>query len=122
MGSVSPHALSLSAAADFGLIELTSASGLRAQLLPSGALFALRHRETLLNQLLPGPVEDGLFRLLVRWQDAAGQRAGSAPLVGREVPFAAEAGPAWRAEPRPGLECVTTLSLHPQHAAWAWRV
>ncbi|WP_415910844.1 GH36-type glycosyl hydrolase domain-containing protein [Oleiharenicola sp. Vm1] len=122
MGSVSPHALSLSAAADFGLIELTSASGLRAQLLPSGTLFALRHRETLLNQLLPGPAEEGLFRLLVRWQDAAGQVAGSAPLVGREVAFAAAGGPVWRAEPRAGLECVTTLTLHPQHAAWAWRV
>jgi cellobiose phosphorylase len=122
MGSVSPHALSLSSAADFELIELTSASGLRAQLLPSGTLFALRHRETLLNQLLPGPAVEGLFRLLVRWKNAAGQVAGSAPLVGREVAFAAEGGPAWRAEPRPGLECVTTLTLHPQHAAWAWRV
>ncbi|MBI2511140.1 MAG: cellobiose phosphorylase [Opitutae bacterium] len=122
MASVSPHALSLSAAADFGLIELTSASGLRAQLLPSGTLFALRHRETLLNQLLPGPAEDGLFRLLVRWKDAAGAVAGSAPLVGREVAFSAAGTPTWRAQPRPGLECVTTLTLHPQHAAWAWRV
>ncbi len=122
MGSVSPHALSLSSAADFGLIELASASGLRAQLLPSGTLFALRHRETLLNQLLPGPAEEGLFRLLVRWKDAAGQVAGSAPLVGREVAFAAVGGPAWRAAPRAGVECITTLTLHPQHAAWAWRV
>ncbi|MBX3738816.1 MAG: hypothetical protein KF715_19135 [Candidatus Didemnitutus sp.] len=121
MGSVSPHALSLSAAADFGLIELTSASGLRAQLLPSGTLFALRHRETLLNQVLPGPAEEGLFRLLVRWKDAAGKVAGWAPLVGREVDFTA-AGPAWRTTPCAGLECVTTLTLHPQHAAWAWRV
>ena len=50
----------------FGLIGLESASGLRAQFLPTGALFALRHREILINQLLPGPAEDGLFRLLVR--------------------------------------------------------
>lgn len=122
MGSVSPHALSLSAAADFGLIELNSASGLRAQLLPSGTLFALRHRETLINQLLPGPAEEGLFRLLVRWKDAAGKGAGSALLVGREAAFSAAGGPAWRTEPRAGLECVTTLALHPQHAAWAWHV
>lgn len=122
MGSVSPHALSLSSAADFGLIELTSASGLRAQLLPSGTLFALRHRETLLNQLLPGPAEEGLFRLLVRWKNAAGQVAGSAPLVGREVAFSSAGGPAWRTEPCAGVECVTTLTLHPQHAVWAWRV
>ncbi|MBI5425415.1 MAG: cellobiose phosphorylase [Opitutae bacterium] len=122
MGSVSPHALSLSAAADFGLIELNSASGLRAQLLPSGTLFALRHRETLLNQVLPGPAEEGLFRLLVRWKDATGKVAGWAPLVGREVDFSAAADPAWRTTPCAGLECVTTLTLHPQHAAWAWRV
>jgi len=122
MGSVSPHALSLGSAADFGLIELSSASGLRAQLLPCGTLFALRHRETLLNQVLPGPAEEGLFRLLVRWKDAAGKVAGWAPLVGREVDFAADGGPVWRTQPCAGLECVTTLTLHPQHAAWAWRV
>jgi hypothetical protein len=62
--------LRLSSAADFQLHELTGANGLRAQLLPSGALFALRHQETMINQLLPGPGEDGLFRLLVRWTDS----------------------------------------------------
>lgn len=122
MGSLSPHAISLPSAADFGLTELSSASGLRAQLLPSGALFALRHRETLLNQFLPGPAEDGLFRLLVRWRDAAGRIAGWAPLVGCGAEFTLQGGPAWRTRPGAGLECITTLTLHPQHAAWAWRV
>jgi CRISPR-associated protein Csx3 len=122
MGSLSHSAISLAAAADFGLIELNSACGLRAQLLPSGTLFALRHRETLINQVLPGPAEEGLFRLLVRWKDAAGRVAGWAPLVGRDVEFSAANGPAWHTRPCPGLECLTTLTLHPQHAAWAWRV
>ena len=49
--------LRLRAAADFNLVELTAPGGLRAQLLPSGALYAFRHRETMLNQLLPGPAE-----------------------------------------------------------------
>ena len=74
-------------AAGFGLIELASKSGLRAQVLPSGALYALRHRDTLLNQLLPGPAEEGLFRLLVRWRDSDGQPVGWAPLVGPTLEF-----------------------------------
>lgn len=114
----------LRAAADFQLHELTAASGLRAQLLPSGALFALRHRETLINQLLPGPAEDGLFRLIVRWLDAAGRPQASAPLVGPQVAFAANGSCAtWRATP-PGrsVEIATTLALHPRLAGWAWRI
>ena len=68
--NAAPSGRDLIAIADakaFGLVELGSGSGLRAQFLPTGALFALRHRQTLINQLLPGPAEDGLFRLLVRW-------------------------------------------------------
>lgn len=112
----------INSAAEFGLVELRSASGLSAHLLPTGAVYALRHRETLLNQLLPGPAEDGLFRLLVRCQSASGQDAGSASLVGPAAEFSTVGGPAWRATPCAGLECITTLTLHPRLAAWAWRV
>jgi len=112
----------IKSAAEFGLVELRSASGLSAHLLPSGAVYALRHRETLLNQLLPGPAEDGLFRLLVRWEKTAGFDAGSASLVGPTVDFSAAGTPAWRTAPCAGLECVTTLTLHPRLAAWAWQV
>ena len=62
----------------FGLVDLSSRSGLRAQFLPTGVLFALRHRQTLINQLLPGPAEDGAFRLLVRWRADRTDR-GDAP-------------------------------------------
>ena len=114
--------LKITAAADFGLMELPSASGLRAQLLPSGALFALRHQDTLINQLLPGPAEDGLFRLLLRWRNAAGT-GHSTPLVGPTVGFTfLDATATWTTATPDGLECVTTLQLHPQHTAWAWRV
>lgn len=106
--------------ADFGLHVLASASGLRAEILPSGALFALRHGPTLLNQLLPGPVEDGLFRLILRWSDGA--RRGWGPLAGPTVDFhATERVATWRARPHPDLECLTTLTVHPGLAAWAWR-
>lgn len=108
-------------AAELDLVELTNASGLRAQVLPSGALYALRHDETLLNQFLPGAAEQGLFRLLIRWRSADGGQ-GWAPLVGPSIPFSRAVGACWCARPLPGLECHTRLSLHPAKAAWAWRV
>jgi CRISPR-associated protein Csx3 len=115
--------LRLPAAADFQLLELASASGLRAQLLPSGALFALRHRETLINQFLPGPAEDGLFRLLVRRLDAAGAPAGWAPLTGPGLEFGTDGRSAlWRTLFPASLDCTTTLTLHPEKSAWAWRL
>src|SRR5215467_13319571 len=75
----------------FGLVELGSRSGLTAQFLPTGALFALRHRQTLINQILPGPAEDGLFRLLVRGKTVGkGERrtsGGWAPAAGPGLAF-----------------------------------
>lgn len=115
--------LKIPAASDFGLLELRTSGELRALLLPTGALFALRHRGTQLNQLLPGPAEDGLFRLLLRWSSTDGA-SGWAPLAGPTVNFA-QAGPAaagWTTLTAGGLECSTVLQLHPQHPAWAWRV
>ncbi len=115
--------LKIPASADFGLMELSSPGGLRAQLLPSGALFALRHQGTLLNQFLPGPAEDGLFRLLLCAHPLTGERDW-APLVGPMVAFA-RTGPAsatWTTTTAHGLACSTVFQLHPQHAAWAWRV
>ncbi len=116
--------LRLRAAADFNLLELTAPGGLRAQLLPSGTLYAFRHRETMLNQLLPGPAENGLFRLLVRWTDQSGVPAGWVPLVGPGLVFSSDGRAAtWRtAVTSPALECTTTLGLHPAKSGWAWRV
>lgn len=112
----------------FGLIELESQSGLRAQFLPTGALFALRHRHTLINQLLPGPAADGLFRLLVRWW--SGGKAGGRPADG----WGAVAGPGltfgrvgpravtWATEMAGTLASTTTFVLDPQLGHWAWRI
>ncbi|HEY5553079.1 MAG TPA: hypothetical protein VIK52_14395 [Opitutaceae bacterium] len=118
-----PQSLELPPAAGFGLVELEANGGLSVQLLPSGALHAIRHRGTLINQLLPGPAEDGLFRLLLRWS-AADCRAGWVPLVGPSNPFT-RAGPAtaaWTTSTDCGLECTTVLQMHPRHSAWGWRV
>jgi 1,2-beta-oligoglucan phosphorylase len=112
----------------FGLLELRSASGLSAQFLPTGTLFALRHRRTLINQLLPGPAEDGLFRLLVRWrarqtEQGSNERHWTA-LVGPGLPFE-RAGPralTWSVEAPHALRCTTTLALHSKLSAWSWRI
>src|SRR5262245_38081939 len=97
-------AIPIADAKAFRLIDLGPRSGLTAQFLPTGALFALRHRQTLINQLLPGPAEDGLFRLLVRWwtSEKGEQRApgGWAAVAGPGLVFG-RVGPrtvAWTAE------------------------
>lgn len=124
MGASLPTTLTLpvSATAGFRLVELRAASGLTAQFLPTGALFALRHGPTLLNQVLPGPAEDGLFRLLLRWTNPAAATEWM-PLVGPTVAFApADAQTArWHAA-GPGLETTTTFTLHPRLAGWTWRI
>ncbi len=123
MGSPLATAISLPAAAGFGLLELKSASGLTAQFLPTGALYALREAGTLLNQLLPGPAEDGLFRLLLRWRGERGAARHWTPLAGPAVEFSpGPTGASWRTRPAEGLSAVTTFSLHPQLVAWCWRV
>ncbi|MBI1736946.1 MAG: cellobiose phosphorylase, partial [Candidatus Rokubacteria bacterium] len=107
----------------FDLIRLESRSRVRAEFLPTGALFALRHDSTLINQVLPGPAEDGLCRLIVRWSAADGD-GGWAPLVGPGLAFA-RSGPlavTWATAPAGRLTAMTTFALHPQLAGWTWRV
>ena len=115
----------------FDLVRLEAASGIRAQFLPSGALFALRHRQTLINQLLPGPAEDGLLRVLVRWRAADGPNgrarhveAGAVTVAGPGLTFG-RVGPravAWALHRAGVLDATTTFALHPALAAWAWRI
>ena len=131
MASLSPVAIvPITDAKGFGLVELESRSGVRAQFLPTGALFSLRHRQTLINQLLPGPAEDGLFRLLVRWRNAerGAQRtedgAGWAALVGPGLPFA-RVGPravTWAVKSAGKVAATTTFALHSRLTAWSWRI
>ncbi|PTY02482.1 hypothetical protein DB347_24065 [Opitutaceae bacterium EW11] len=122
--TTSGESFAIPAADDLGLVTLRRAGGeLAIQLTHDGALFAIRHGKTLVNQLLPGPAEEGLFRLLLRWRTDAGG-SGWAPLVGSGCECAVESGTSavWRSVPFPGLECSVTLELHPRHDAWSWRV
>jgi CRISPR-associated protein Csx3 len=123
LNRVSSRSLTLAGQSGFNLVELRNASSLVAQFLPSGALFALRHGPTLLNQLLPGPAEDGLFRLLLRRRSLSAAADGVIRLMGAGVPFSAagtlrvqwEAGDA-------DLHCTTEFSLDPSILSWRWHV
>jgi len=110
------------ALADLGLVELARPGGLRVQLTPDGALFALRHETTLINQLLPSPGEAGLFHLMVRRRD--GERvAGTVRVAGPGLDFATGPDAAvWRGADPAGLRHTTTLRLHPTATAWLWHI
>jgi CRISPR-associated protein Csx3 len=115
-------AILFSTESDFAATRLHSASGLEARVTRSGGLFSLRHGPTLINQVLPGPAEDGLSRVLLRWREGAVRRW--APLFGSGIahkrigPRAME----WTSSPRKGWSCQATLALHPKIAAWAWHI
>jgi cellobiose phosphorylase len=122
-GSRPPTVSRLRDGSEFGLVELVSKSGLLVQLTPEGALYRIRHGGTLINQFLPGPAEDGLFRLLVRWRALDGA-SGWFPVVGPGA-LHRQRGPAaadWTRAPSAGPWCRATLSLHPDRTAWAWTV
>ncbi len=105
----------------FGLRELRSASGLVFQLLPNGAIHAIRHGPILLNQFRPGPAAEGLFRLLLRRHDG-GRIAGWTALAGPGLGFGCDdSTAAWQSE-SDGLRTTASLTLHPKLSAWAWRI
>ncbi len=124
----SSNTLPIPAERGLGLITLRAASPLTIHVLPNGALYAIRHGPTLINQLLPGPAENGLFRLLLREHGNSGAIVRHAALTGAGIPFShtgtsvtwlLESGGPGALE---GVRGTTTLELHPQLAAWRWRV
>jgi CRISPR-associated protein Csx3 len=110
-------------AAEFAATTLSSASGLAAHITDAGALFAIRHGGTLISQSLPGPAEDGFFRLILRWRPAGGP-SGWTPLVGPSV-SCRRLGPrsiGWSGAAAWGISNRVTLTVHADLAAWAWHV
>lgn len=89
----------------------------------NGAIFSIRHGRTLINQVLPGPSEDGVFRLLLRWRLPDGA-FGWARVAGSGIAHAVSGSRSitWESEPLPRVLCRATLELHPDAAAWAWTV
>ena len=107
---------------DFAATRLVSSSGLEARITQSGAVYSLGHGPTLINQVLPGPSEDGLSRILLRWRKGGAQSwarvAGSGLTHHKSGTHAME----WVSSPRTGWSCRATLALHPRLGAWAWKI
>lgn len=112
----------LRTSARFTPTRISSSSGLQVQVTSSGAPFAIRHGGTLINRLLPGPAEEGIFRLLLRWR--AGDKPCWAPLVGSGIAHGriGKSAIEWVTAPMKGWTCRATLALHPKKAAWAWNI
>ena len=113
----------LKTAEELAAISLSNGSGLVAQISACGSLFALRHERTLINQVLPIPAEDGIFRLLVRRHSPSGAIEW-ARCVGHGIAHArtGDLSAEWISTPMTGVSCRAVLTLHPSKAAWAWRI
>ncbi|MDP0499809.1 MAG: hypothetical protein Q7P63_06875 [Verrucomicrobiota bacterium JB022] len=102
-------------------VELRDAHPLRLQFSGEGVPLAVRHEGLLVNQLIPDPWADGLFRLYLReWQGDA--PACSKSLVTGNRNFAADVEDAatWTARLGSDLRCGVHVQLHPSLPAWAW--
>jgi cellobiose phosphorylase len=124
MSRASNHRFVTSKRDDLPLSAVASA-GLRASLLPSGALFSFEHveghRRVMISQTLASPVGDGMARLFLR---IAGADGPSRSLIGAREGLRVGAGDdriVWEGE-TDGLAHRATLWLHPSLNVWLWRV
>jgi CRISPR-associated protein Csx3 len=114
--------ITFATSAHFAATTLRSASGLEARFTQSGVLFCLSHGPTQINQVLPGPADEALSRVLLRWKEGRARRWG--PLCGSGVPFRRTGRRAltWTTTQGGALSCDATFALHPTLPAWAWRI
>ncbi|HEY6057662.1 MAG TPA: hypothetical protein VIV06_06480 [Candidatus Limnocylindrales bacterium] len=102
-------------------VELRSA-GLAIELLENGSLFAIRHRDVLINQVLGSPVEGGLGNIYLRRRAREG--ISSFPLLGPAAPSrfrASSRAAAWEGSVD-GLDYTCTLRLAPRRPTWFWTI
>lgn len=102
--------------------QLRNASGLAIDVLENGSIFAIRHGDILVNQVLGSPLEGGLGNLFLRRRRRAGIE--SLPLLGPAAAgrFRASAeGATWEGS-FDGLDYVCTLRLAETDATWFWTV
>jgi 1,2-beta-oligoglucan phosphorylase len=100
--------------------ELRNRSGLSIELLENGAIFAIRHGEILVNQVLGSPVEGGLGNIYLRRHTPNG--ITSFPVLGPAAPGsfrAARHGAVWTGSVD-GLDYSCTLRLAAHHPTWFW--
>lgn len=101
---------------------LKNAAGVTIELLDNGAVYAIRHGDILINQVLGSPVEGGLGNVYLRRRSRGG--ATFVPLLGPAAGgrFRADAdGATWEGSFN-GLDYACTLRLHPTAPTWFWSV
>jgi len=102
--------------------ELRNRAGLSIELLDNGSLFAIRHGEVLVNQVLGSPVEGGLGNVYLRRRRSHG--ISSFPLLGPGAPSrfrASRSGAAWEGSVD-GLDYLCTLRLASRQPTWFWEI
>ena len=100
--------------------ELQNRSGLSIELLDNGAIFAIRHRQILVNQVLGSPLEGGVGNIYLRRRTSAG--ITSIPLLGPGSPSSFRAsrhGATWEGWVD-GLGYSCTLRLAAHGPTWFW--
>ncbi len=100
--------------------ELRNGAGLVIELLDNGSLFAIRHGDVLINQVLGSPVEGGLGNVWVRRRRRNG--ISSFPVLGPAAPSRFRTsvdGAVWEGSVD-GLDYSCTLRLAPAQPMWFW--
>jgi 1,2-beta-oligoglucan phosphorylase len=103
-------------------VTLANFSGLSISLLENGAVFAIRHDQVLVNQVLGSPVEGALGNLYLRRRTQAG--ITFVPLMGpgSDSRFRATQEAATWEGAFEGVSYLVTLRLHPTLPTWFWTV
>lgn len=102
--------------------ELRNRTGLAIELLENGSVFAIRHGDILVNQVLGSPVEGGIGNVYLRRRTRDGISA--VPLLGPAAPSrfrASSRGAAWEGSVD-GLDYACALRLAPGQPAWFWEI
>lgn len=111
-------------AAGPAIVTLRNGSALAVELWDDGTLFAIRHADILVNQVLGSPLEGGLGNVHLRRRGRAG--VTSAPLLGPSSDSAFRVtsdrgGAAWEGSVD-DLAYVCSLRLAPDEPTWFWTV
>lgn len=104
------------------LLTLCSDAGVRIDLLENGSIFAIRHGDILVNQVLGSPLEGGPGGLFLRRRTDVG--VAWTPLIGPASPSAfrwSPEGAAWNGA-WDGIEYACTLRLLATEPTWSWSI
>lgn len=106
------------------IVTLRNGSALAVQLWDDGTLFAIRHGDILVNQVLGSPLEGGLGNVHLRRRRRAGVTSSPllAPASGSAFRVSVDGGAAAWEGSADGLAYACTLRLAPDEPTWFWTI